>query len=90
MFYRFVGVDKLQNFQLAKILFFDNQALEKEFRNFFGSLTKESMRQDSKKDVKHTKKEKETHSESPKTKKPPEVLPHDKERELNLKPVNEL
>lgn len=47
MFYRFVGGDKVQNFQLSKILFFDNQKLEKNFREFFIKLTKESMKQHS-------------------------------------------
>lgn len=44
MFYRFVGADKLQNFQLDKVLFFDNRVLENKFQEYFNYLSDQTLK----------------------------------------------
>jgi hypothetical protein len=43
MFYKFIGADKIQNFELAKVLFLENRSLEQDFQKYFTELTHKTM-----------------------------------------------
>lgn len=44
MFYKFVGKDKLQQFELSRILFLENKVLEEKFQESFNQLSINSMK----------------------------------------------